>query len=346
MKAGSKQRAAAADQAAQGQSLPAHGCRSAPADRGGVRRARTAALLFGFLSVIPAATAVSPASTSTPPVGHSSSPKPSAIHAVALPPPPQPRPPVAPAQHTQPPQPGHPATPPVNANRSYAPGRQVPAPQHAPALSPYTNNRTGAMPSQSFRPGPSLAPNSAYGTLQAQSNVRQPFSPPSQQPRLTAQAGGAASGEHLGSWMKQHQNQSLPEQENSLRQEPGFNRLAPQQQQNLVNHLHQLNQMPPEQRQRTLSRIENMEHLTPERRQAVRSSAQQLGALPEDRKRLVKKAFRDLRDLPPEQRQALMNSPQFAGQFSAQERSIMGNLLVVEPYQHAGANPPQTQNGR
>jgi hypothetical protein len=158
--------------------------------------------------------------------------------------------------------------------------------------------------------------------------------------------GGQANGEHLGSWMRQHQNQSPAEQERALRQEPGFNRLQPQQQQNLVNRLHQLDQMPPEQRARTMDRIENLERLSPERRQAVRSSAQQLAVLPQDRKRMVQKAFRDLREMPPEQRQAVMNSPQFAGQFSAQERSIMGNLLAVEPYQHAGPSPTQPQYGK
>ena len=154
------------------------------------------------------------------------------------------------------------------------------------------------------------------------------------------------NGEHLGSWMRQHQSQSPADQERALRQEQGFNRLAPQQQQNLVNRLHQLDQMPPQQRERTLQRVENMERLSPERRQAVRSSAQQLGMLPQDRKRMVQKAFRDLRDMPPEQRNAVMNSPQFAGQFSAQERSIMGNLLTVEPYQHNGPNPAQQQYGK
>ncbi len=176
-------------------------------------------------------------------------------------------------------------------------------------------------------------------------NSRPPYPPPPSKPRginadgLGSQSNPNDRGEHLGSWMRQHGNQSSEEQERALEREPGFNHLAPQQQQNLVNRLHQLDQMPPAQRQRTLNRIESMERLSPERRQAVRSSFSQLGQLPQDRKRMVQKAFRDLRDMPPEQRQAVINSPQFAGQFSAQERSIMSNLLVVEPYQHAGPAP-------
>jgi hypothetical protein len=146
--------------------------------------------------------------------------------------------------------------------------------------------------------------------------------------------------------MQQHQNQSSAEQERALRQEPGFNRLSPQQQQNLVNRLHQLDAMPPDQRARTLQRIENMERLSPERRMAVRASAQQLAVLPQGRKLLVQKAFRDLREMPPEQRQAVMNTPQFAGQFSAQERSILGNLLTVEPYRHPASPMSPLQYGR
>ena len=59
---------------------------------------------------------------------------------------------------------------------------------------------------------------------------------------------------------------------------------------------------------------------------------QDFHALPEDRQRMVRKAFRDLREYPPEQRQALMNAGQFQAQFTPQERSILGNILAVEPY--------------
>ena len=69
-------------------------------------------------------------------------------------------------------------------------------------------------------------------------------------------------------------------------------------------------------------------------RQQVRASVQQFHALPVDRQRLVRKAFRDLREYPPEQRAAMMNSGQFQAQFSPQERSILGNILAVEPYEH------------
>ncbi len=138
---------------------------------------------------------------------------------------------------------------------------------------------------------------------------------------------------HLGQWLQRHSNMPPQQQERALQNEPGFNRLNPEMQQKLMNRLRQINRMPPNQRQRTLDHIEAMERLTPQMRQEVRTSVQDFHALPEDRQRLVRKAFRDLREYPPEQRSALMNSGQFQAQFTPHERTILGNILAVEPYQ-------------
>jgi len=76
----------------------------------------------------------------------------------------------------------------------------------------------------------------------------------------------------------------------------------------------------------------------------VSNSTAQLRSLPPDRQVPLRRAFRDLRDLPPAQRQQMLNSSEFQGQFSAQERGILSNLLTVEPYQGnrpAPANPGQ-----
>ena len=121
---------------------------------------------------------------------------------------------------------------------------------------------------------------------------------------------------------------------------------TPAQQQNLINTLHHLNELSPDQRERTLMRMENMERLSPQMREAVRSSARQLDELPPERKRMWQRAFRDLRDMSPEQRQEVLHSPEFAGQFSAQERSIMANLLAVEPYRNPGPMGPAPLYGR
>ena len=51
--------------------------------------------------------------------------------------------------------------------------------------------------------------------------------------------------EHLGEWLRQHQNMPFPEQERALRTESGFNRLPPAKQQRLLERLQQLDAMPP-----------------------------------------------------------------------------------------------------
>jgi hypothetical protein len=155
--------------------------------------------------------------------------------------------------------------------------------------------------------------------------------------------GGAPShplGEaHLGEWLQRNKGLSTEEQTRRLRQEPGFNHLTPEQQQNVTNRLRQLDQMPPQQRQRVLERVENMERLSPAQQQQVRGSARQLAQLPPGRQQAVKDAIRNLRDVPPGLRQSELNSPRYSGQLSPDERGIVGNLLSVEPYHPAP--PPQ-----
>jgi len=153
---------------------------------------------------------------------------------------------------------------------------------------------------------------------------------------------------HLGTWLQRHGNLPPEQQERALQSEPGFNRLPPETQQKLLNRLRQINRMPPNQRQRTVDHIEALERLSPQMRQQVRASFQDFHALPEDRQRMVRKAFRDLREYPPEQRQAMMNSGQFDAQFTSQERSILGNILAVEPYHptpRSGLNNDGLQSG-
>jgi hypothetical protein len=58
-----------------------------------------------------------------------------------------------------------------------------------------------------------------------------------------------------------------------------------------------------------------------------------------DRQQAVRRAFRQMRQMPPQQRQMFLNSGSYASQFSPQERTVLGNLLSIEPYQPHGAIP-------
>jgi hypothetical protein len=152
---------------------------------------------------------------------------------------------------------------------------------------------------------------------------------------LTAGRPGPGQGqkqEHLAQWMDRHSNLPLAEQQRALGNEPGFRDLPPQTQQSMRNRLTQLNVMPPEQRRRLLDHMEAMERLTLPQRQQVRGAMQEYRDLPIDRRRMVARAFRDLREMPQPQRQTALNSPQFRGQFTDQERNTLGSLLAVEPY--------------
>ena len=141
---------------------------------------------------------------------------------------------------------------------------------------------------------------------------------------------------HLPEWLRSHQGLSLAEQQRALSQEPGFNRLPPRSQRQVMNSLARIDAMPPRQRERTLDTIEALEHLSPERRQAVMASEQDVRNLPPDRRRAVKQAFQNLRNYPPAQRQEMIASPQFQAQFTPQERTMLGNVLAVEPYMPPG----------
>ena len=145
--------------------------------------------------------------------------------------------------------------------------------------------------------------------------------------------------QHLPEWLNSHQNMSPQEQEDALRHEPGFRNLPADQQQRLVNRLHTLDQKTPEQRQRLLERNEMFERLSPERRQEVRGAGQALGQMSPERQQAVRHAFHQLRQMPPDERQRMLNSGAYASQFSPQERTVLGNLLSIEPYQRQGTIP-------
>lgn len=118
-----------------------------------------------------------------------------------------------------------------------------------------------------------------------------------------------------------------------LRSDPSFKRLNPADQQRVVRQLHQVNQMPEEQRQRRLARAEMLERLSPREQMQVTLSAHRLDALPADRRALMGSAFRDLRGVPLDQRQTVLNSSRYQGVFTPGERTILSDMLRVEPYQ-------------
>jgi len=140
---------------------------------------------------------------------------------------------------------------------------------------------------------------------------------------------------HLGDWLNQHRGLPVQEQERLLRSDPSFNRLPAANQQRLLQQLHSVDQMPEEQRERRLARGEAIEHLAPQDRMRLNQSAQRLAAMAPDRKALVRRAFQDLRSVPINQRQMVLNSNRYQGVFTPEERGVLSDFLLVEPYEPA-----------
>lgn len=198
---------------------------------------------------------------------------------------------------------GHPAAPHFSAPRQSAPRQQQPRQQSAPP------RQMQAQPQQQHYAGP------------------QQYHPGQQQ--------------HLPEWLNNHQNMTSQQRENALRNEPGFNHLPQDQQQRLINRMHTLNSLPPQQRERTLQRQEMYDRLTPEERTNVHGASQAFNQMSPDRQNAVRRAFQDLRAVPPGQRQSVIDSARFQQQFSPRERTVLGNMLRVEPYEpRAGAPQP------
>ena len=191
---------------------------------------------------------------------------------------------------------GHPA-----ANGTYRPGADRPGQTRPGTNGPYQTSP--AM--NAYRPAPGAA--------------------------MRSGANGARPG--LQGWVARHQNMTPAQQENLLRSEPGFNRLSPDQQHQLLDRFRTFTARPPVQQARTAGRLEIFQRLSPEQKQDVRSSTASLAAMPADRRMLISRAFNDLRQLPPEQRQQILNSARFSQQFSPQERHVLGSVLSIEPYQ-------------
>lgn len=149
-------------------------------------------------------------------------------------------------------------------------------------------------------------------------------------------------GEHLAQWMDQHSTLTPQQQQQALQHEPGFQELPRTTQQRMMDRLAQLDAMSPKQRQRVLARTEAMERLDPEQRAEVRGAMGQLGALPTADRRAVASTFRALRELPPEQRVQAYASGRYGPPLSDAQRSVLLNLLRVEPMlpPPASAAPP------
>jgi Protein of unknown function (DUF3106) len=144
--------------------------------------------------------------------------------------------------------------------------------------------------------------------------------------------------EHLPQWWQAHRGLSPQQQADAMRREPGFRNLPQGQQQRLLNRLRSLDSRPPQVQQRMLNRVEMFERLSPERQQEVRGASQAFSHLPPQRKQMMIRAFQQLRQMPPAEREQMLHSG-YGQQFTPQERTVLGNMLSIEPYQSQPSQP-------
>lgn len=132
-----------------------------------------------------------------------------------------------------------------------------------------------------------------------------------------------------GEWLRNNLNASPDRQQKGLENDPQFKRLPQQEQQRLRNQLRSFSNLPSDQRERVLQRMQRFERMTPEQQQHTRNLFQQLQSMPPDRRQQVRSAFHRLRAMPPSARQRELNSPDFQGQFSEQERNLIQGMTEL-----------------
>jgi hypothetical protein len=91
------------------------------------------------------------------------------------------------------------------------------------------------------------------------------------------------------------------------------------------------NHMRPEEQQALRQRYQTFSQLPPDKQQVVRQRLREFHQLPPGRQPQVHREVVQLRSLPEGQRQARMNSDEFRGRFSPQERQIIRDLSAYFP---------------
>lgn len=133
-------------------------------------------------------------------------------------------------------------------------------------------------------------------------------------------------GPHRGDWLRKYGNLPPTQQEQQLKQDPGFRNLPPDKQNQLLDRLHNFNSQPPEKKAQILDRMETYEHMTPAQQANARNLFQQYHNLPEDQRAKVSQAYRRLRGMPPEAQNRLLNSEEFRNSYSDEQRELLRGM--------------------
>jgi hypothetical protein len=147
-------------------------------------------------------------------------------------------------------------------------------------------------------------------------------------------------GPHRGEWLRNNKDLPLQEQEKKLQNDPSFQALPPERQQQLKNRLERFNSLPPDQRERVLQRMETWEHLPPAKQQEAMGIFDRMKNMPPDRRMMMRSAYRNLETMNPQERQRVLDSDRFKSMFNDNERDLLKRSLDLN-LAHEGEPPPQ-----
>jgi hypothetical protein len=155
-----------------------------------------------------------------------------------------------------------------------------------------------------------------------------------QQPSAQSRGSGSrfgGPGPHVGDWLRRFGKVPAQEQKKQLENDPQFQQLPRESQDQLRDRLDKFNNLPEERRNRILKRMEVFEHMSPEQQKEAREIFGRIRELPADRRQAVRRSARTLRGMPPAARERYLNSDEIQNNFSEQERDILRGLSKIEP---------------
>ncbi len=137
------------------------------------------------------------------------------------------------------------------------------------------------------------------------------------------------NGPHAGDWLRRYNTLPAQQRQHALENDPNFKRLPPADQQRYRNQLNQFSNKSPQDQQRLINRMDAWGHLSQAQKDQARNTYNQLKSMPSDRQQQVNQAYHRLRAMPPSAREQVLNSPEFQGRYSEQERTVIRNMTDI-----------------
>jgi hypothetical protein len=118
-----------------------------------------------------------------------------------------------------------------------------------------------------------------------------------------------------------------PEERNkALESDPHFNRMPPQRQAQIREHLERYSAMTPEQRRQMRDRFDIVNSMAPQNRDRIREVFPRWKQLPADRQQAMREEFHALSGMSAADRERRFNDPEFQKAFAPKEQQLLKDL--------------------